>query len=281
MSQIDYLAIGHISKDLMPGGARPGGTVTFAALTAQALGLRAGVVTSLPDGDAALLSPLGDLPVVCLPAAAATTFENIYTDAGRRQVLSARAGSLTLDDIPAGWRAAPIVHLAPVAQEVEPGLAAQFPGACVCVTPQGWMRQWDAQGRVGYRPWASAGDVLPHARAVVISIEDVQGDEVAARAVASRARVGVVTRGAGGSTLFLDGQPQHVPAPGVEQVDPTGAGDIFATAFFVELCASGDALHAARFATLLASDSVTRSGLDAIPGPDAVRTARRRAAHTS
>ncbi len=274
MSEIDYLAIGHISKDLTPGGFRAGGTVTFAALTAQALGLRVGVVTSLPDGDAVLLAPLRDLPVVCRPAAAATTFENTYTGAGRQQVLLARAETLTLDDIPAGWRTAPIVHLAPVAQEVEPGLAAHFGGACLCVTPQGWMRRWDGKGRVAYQPWESAGDVLPYARAVVISIEDVRGDEDAARVVASRAQVGVVTRGAGGCTVFLDGEPHHVPAPPVEEVDPTGAGDVFATAFFIELCATGEALRAARFATLLASDSVSRSGLDGIPTADIIRRAR-------
>ncbi|HOA25703.1 MAG: PfkB family carbohydrate kinase [Aggregatilineales bacterium] len=274
MGEIDYLAIGHISKDLTPDGFRAGGTVTFAALTARALGLRVGVVTSLPRDAGALLSPLSDLPVVCRSAGAATTFENIYTDAGRQQVLSARAERLTLDDIPTGWRAASIVHLAPVAQEVDPGLAAHFRGACLCVTPQGWMRQWDGEGRVAYQPWESARDVLPYARAVVISIEDVRGDEDAARAVASRAQVGVVTRGAGGCTVFLNGEPHHVPAPAVEEVDPTGAGDIFATTFFIELCATGDALRAARFATLLASDSVSRSGLDAIPTADIIHRAR-------
>ncbi|MGZ9224566.1 MAG: ribokinase, partial [Anaerolineales bacterium] len=45
----------------------------------------------------------------------------------------------------------------------------------------------------------------------------------------------------------------------------TGAGDIFATAFFVRLFTTHDPWEAARFATLLASHTVRRVGLDGIP----------------
>jgi len=48
-------------------------------------------------------------------------------------------------------------------------------------------------------------------------------------------------------------------------VDATGAGDIFATAFFVRFLNTRDPWEATRFATLLASHSVERAGLDGIP----------------
>jgi sugar/nucleoside kinase (ribokinase family) len=48
-------------------------------------------------------------------------------------------------------------------------------------------------------------------------------------------------------------------------VDPTGAGDIFAAAFFTRLLKTRDPWEAARFATLLASYSVSRVGLQGIP----------------
>jgi sugar/nucleoside kinase (ribokinase family) len=50
-------------------------------------------------------------------------------------------------------------------------------------------------------------------------------------------------------------------------VDATGAGDVFAAAFFVRLLTTRDPWEATRFATLLASHSVTRAGLDGIPTP--------------
>jgi len=47
-SAIDYLAIGHLVKDLTPAGPVIGGTVSFASLTARALGYRPGIFTAFP-----------------------------------------------------------------------------------------------------------------------------------------------------------------------------------------------------------------------------------------
>jgi sugar/nucleoside kinase (ribokinase family) len=49
------------------------------------------------------------------------------------------------------------------------------------------------------------------------------------------------------------------------EVDATGAGDIFAAAFFARRFQTRDAWEAARFATNLAAYSVTRVGLQGIP----------------
>ena len=63
----DFLAIGHVTRDLLPGDTFTlGGTVTFAALTAQHLGLTSAVVTR---ADEALLNQLPTLlPEVALAA---------------------------------------------------------------------------------------------------------------------------------------------------------------------------------------------------------------------
>ena len=89
----DFLAIGHVTRDLLPdGGWRLGGTVTFAALTAVRLGLRAAIATSAPpDVLAALDAVLPDIPLSAIPTDEATTFENIYTSRGRQQFLRGRA----------------------------------------------------------------------------------------------------------------------------------------------------------------------------------------------
>ena len=273
MGEIDYLLIGHVCKDLTPEGPRLGGTVSFSALTARALGQRVGILTSAPDDMIPLLHPLDGLPLIRVPASRPTTFKNIYTPDGRVQMLLGRATPLRFSHVPPEWRSAGIVHLAPVADEVDPALAGQFPASMVGVTPQGWMRRWDVEGRVSFRPWRDAEQVLRLAMAVVLSIEDVGGDEGLLRWYARQARVMVVTRGAEGCTLYLRGDPHTVSAPRVVERDPTGAGDIFAAAFFVRLRATGDPLVAARFATRLASYSVTREGPDSIPGDAEIKEA--------
>src|ERR1700726_3897292 len=82
-----FLTIGHITRDLLPGGTFTlGGTVTFAALTAHHLGLAAALVTC---ADAALLKELPALlPETALAVAlapATTTFENSYHEGFRVQ----------------------------------------------------------------------------------------------------------------------------------------------------------------------------------------------------
>ncbi|MBI3243852.1 MAG: ribokinase [Chloroflexi bacterium] len=265
---LDYLAIGHIAQDITPNGIRLGGTVAYAALTAHALGLRTGVVTAAAPG--AVTDGLERLTLHCLPSPRSTTFENKYGPNGRTQTLHAQAGPLTFDSVPAEWRAAPIVHLAPIAREVDADLANRFSSALVCLTPQGWMRQWDGAGRVSKSKWESAESALKSATATVISIEDVSGDRDLIEHWAGIANIFVVTEGGNGATVFQRGSRYHVPAPAVAEVDATGAGDIFAASFFVRFWQTRNVLESARFAVALASDSITRVGIDGVPKQDSI-----------
>ena len=275
MPPVDYLLIGHVCRDLTPDGPHLGGTVSFAALMVHALGLRVGIVTSAPDDMEPLLAPLRQVAEISLvPSSAATTFTNVYSSAGRTQILSSRAMPLTLDHVPSVWRSAPIVHLAPVDDEVEPALAGQFPKSLVGVTPQGWMRAWDRDGRVSFKPWVDADRILSAAAAVVMSIEDVQSDESMVANLARQARILVVTRGPAGSTLYVSETQQMVPSDPQPETDPTGAGDIYAASFFHRLQDTGDPLRAARFATILARDSVRRIGLASVPSSKTIQSAR-------
>ncbi|MCY3969473.1 MAG: PfkB family carbohydrate kinase, partial [Acidobacteria bacterium] len=71
----------------------------------------------------------------------------------------------------------------------------------------------------------------------------------------------VLTLGPAGVLLAEPGSaPTLVPAPKVEAVDTTGAGDAFNGAFAAALLASSDSRRAARFGVRYASDSVTRHG---------------------
>lgn len=261
----DYLLIGHVSRDLTPTGPRLGGTAAFSALSAQALGLNVAVVTSAPDDLRDLMSPLAGVAIHRIPADAPTSFENTATPAGRSQRLVSRASPLSLADIPSNWRNPSIVHLAPIADEVDPAIVSAFPDSLVGVTPQGWMRGWDSGGKVSFKSWLDAPRVLPSVGAVILSIEDVGGDETVIGEFARQTKVLVATRGKYGCTVYLNGQPNSVAAPSVVEVDATGAGDIFATAFLIRFYATHDALLAAHDAISIASDSVTRPGLAGVP----------------
>src|SRR5690242_7995844 len=124
----NFLAIGHVTRDLHPDGTFSlGGTVTFAALTAHRLGLTAGIVTCV-DGQLATELPqiLPDIALHLCPSSSTTTFMNLYQDGFRTQYLHARAETLLPAHIPEDWLAAPIVLLAPLAQEFDPTFVTLF-----------------------------------------------------------------------------------------------------------------------------------------------------------
>ncbi|MCU0487447.1 MAG: PfkB family carbohydrate kinase [Anaerolineales bacterium] len=265
LQPVDYLIIGHITIDLTPQGMRMGGTSAYAALTAHALGLRVGIVTAWA-GEVPL-GPLSAIPLISYPTEQSTTFENIYTGHGRIQKIHALAPRLDYYQVPEPWRSAPIVHLAPVAQEVEPSLVRNFPDALIGVTPQGWMRSWTREGLVSFSEWPEARFVLERSGAAVLSIEDIESDETRVEEMAGASRVLAVTEADEGARLFWNGDVRRFRPPQMQEVDPTGAGDIFAAAFFTRLYSTRDPWEAARFATQIAAASVMRPGLEGIPTP--------------
>ena len=102
---VDYLVVGHVAVDVTPAGVQLGGTVSFAALTARALGMRVGIVTS--SGEDAPLQALDGISIVNIPSEHSTTFENVKTANGRKQTLHHQARPILLEHIPEAWQTAP------------------------------------------------------------------------------------------------------------------------------------------------------------------------------
>ncbi len=105
LEPINYLIIGHLTYDLTPAGPRIGGTAAYAGLTAHALGLRVGIVTSW--GGELPLGNLKHIPIISYPAEHSTTFENIYTDKGRIQIVHTVAPQPGLSPHPRTLEASP------------------------------------------------------------------------------------------------------------------------------------------------------------------------------
>jgi sugar/nucleoside kinase (ribokinase family) len=262
LEPVDYLVVGHVAHDLTPHGPLLGGTAAYSALTARALGYRVGIVTV--SGPETSLAPLQDIPVVSLESPNSTTFENIYTEHGRIQYLRAQATRIDLTRVPEVWRRASIIHLGPIANEMDAFLPEGFSTGLLGLTPQGWMRKWDEEGRVSRAEWTNADFAMARASAVVISREDVDGNDEIIEHMAQQTRILVVTENAAGAVLYWNGDRRRFRASQVTEVDPTGAGDVFAAAFFTRLFTTRDPWEATRFATLIATRSVTRVGLEGI-----------------
>ncbi|MBK9050379.1 MAG: hypothetical protein IPL78_05485 [Chloroflexi bacterium] len=261
-----YLALGHACHDLIPGGRQTGGTVSFALRVAHLLGYETHLLTSTAE-DFPFATALPDTLVHNIPSPHTTTFENVQTDRGRVQTLHARAHTLQPAHLPHDWSSAAIIHLAPIANEISPALMAALsltppPSPFLCLTPQGWLRTWDTQGRISPCAWPEAEQILPLATAVVLSQEDLP-DAAALETFRTYARLLVVTAGADGCDVYVNGVAHHVPVEPVPDVESTGAGDLFAAAFFIRLSQTGNPLASAHFANQIAAQSVTQTHLTA------------------
>jgi sugar/nucleoside kinase (ribokinase family) len=268
MGAPDFLVIGHLAKDKTAEGWRLGGTAAYASLTASKLGLRAAVLTSAAsDLDPSLLLP--DIDVRLLPSKETTTFENIYGPEGRLQYVWARAGNIAASDVPREFLAAKVVLLGPLVGEVEEDAARCFPRSLLAISTQGWLRTVLPGGRVEQispRRWRPRL-LLERCQALFASEEDLPPTEVEETLARWAAQVSLLafTRGVGGARLWSEGCWRQVPVIPAEELDPTGAGDVFAAAFLSRYVETNDAWQAALFAAAAASISLEAPGTAAIP----------------
>jgi 1D-myo-inositol 3-kinase len=250
----------------MPDGSlNLGGSVSYATATAHRLGYRVGVVTSAgADLDVAHSLPGAD--VVCHPADATTLFENIYLNGGRKQVVHQRADTITCEQIPSLWRQTPMAYLGSIDQEIDESVFHCFADdVLIGVMPQGFFRRWNEEGQIYFAPWEPSLAVLRRINLLVISELDVPGPDELVRDWGRFVDIIVVTRAERGATVYRSGESWYFAARPTQQVDPTGAGDVFAAAFLIRFSETGDPRQAAAFANVVASFSIEEPGLSGIP----------------
>lgn len=256
------MVIGHITCDITPAGKLVGGTVSYSGRVAQALGNKTAVLTSCEPGFAGLQALTG-LAIELVPADHTSTFENVYGENGRTQMLYTVANNIHPKHLPPTWQQPTVAHFGPLTNEVDPALMHLFPNSIIGLTPQGWLRRWTEDGRVYAREWPEAAQYLPLADVTIVSEEDLLNEAMLPR-YRELAKLLIMTESKQGCTVFWGEETRQIPAPAVSQVEPTGAGDIFAAAFLTQYARNGrNPWQAAEFANFVAAQSVTQIGLDA------------------
>ena len=267
----EFVAIGHVTLDRFGDEVRPGGAALYSAITADRLGLSAGILTSHADDFPLELLP-PRIEIVSVSAPTTTVFEHTMADDGERAMrVTSLARPLTEADVPDDWRDADLVLLAPVLNEVDARIAAAFADASVAAGVQGWLRGLASDGAVRTVRWDAASQVLRSLQAVFVSTADVLGQEAAMTEWVQRVPIAVVTAGRRGALLYVNGDRYEIRPRRAVEVDATGAGDVFAATFLAHYRRDGDPWQAAEAATCAASLSVEGAGWSGVP--DASRLA--------
>jgi sugar/nucleoside kinase (ribokinase family) len=296
VSDYDYVAVGHVTCDVLEGAGgaqacRPGGSAFYGALQAARLGLRALIVTrGLPSQIERLLAPYrAEVDLRVIASAQTTTLATRGTGGERRQRVLAWAGAI---DEPAGLSAR-IVHLAPVASETPSDWRGR--AGFLGITPQGLLRTWTGAGRAA-APALGTGSAAADAPVAAepapgggeIELVELDGALLPARfdaavvseqerpfcgALFAAARecgaCVAVTAGAAPANVHLHASGSErvlvsAPPPAVQARDDLGAGDVFAAAFFVALAEGRDPLAAASLANAAAAVRIAGEGAAAI-----------------
>ena len=262
MGTPEFVVIGHVVLDVVREGWRLGGTAAFAAVQAQRLGLKVGMVTRVGT-DVNLQEALPGVAVAGRPSEETTRFVNEYEGGRRRQRVPSQAAVVAIDDVPEEWRAAPVVLVGPVCGEVPAELGASLESSLTGVSAQGWLRRVDRARRVRRQAWTGA-PFWKGSQVLFVSDEDLgrRSDQLVAweREVA----IVAVTRARRGAKVRDRMGWRRIEAFPAREVDPTGAGDIFAAAFLVRYHETQDAAAATRFASAASACSVEGVGVERV-----------------
>lgn len=259
---IELVVVGHVTIDHIDGELVPGGAALYAALTARKLGVRAGIVTSCAP-DFPYLDLLSAFPTRIVESQQTTEFVNAYRDGVRYQRIKGIAATIRhrqLADIRMKDDAA--VLYCPVVHEIHAPFDALSPSGLCGIAPQGMFRRWDEDGNVSACQWSDAASALSGVDFMCMSEKDANMPEELAESFAGGTFV--ITRGASGCRVYSDALVYDFPAVPAREIDPTGAGDVFAAAFLVSLRAGQPISAAAAIASREAAASVEARGIDAL-----------------
>jgi predicted nicotinamide N-methyase len=209
----------------------------------------------------------GWIDALVLPSPATTVFENRYDARGRRsQRVLAAAPPLDPRSLPAAWRDADLLLLAPVLAELDPAAFLRAVRArAVGLTVQGLVRAVGPDGRVAPRALLPDPAALRGVSVAFLGDDEAAGQPELAALLAAALPIVAFTHGARGCEVVEGGRARRVGAHPAREVDPTGAGDAFAAAFLLALARGDDPLAAARLGAAAGSIAVEGRGAEALP----------------
>lgn len=278
----DILTVGYLTVDSIHLPSRPtpisilGGACAYTSIAARRLGSRVAAISAVgddfPKAYTWWLQQEGiDISrVTSVPNSKTTRFELKYSEdlSVRTLTLKNRGPAIEYEGQPEGSKAT-IVHLAPIAGEIEPALAENLKKQAdfVSLDSQGLLRHFDNEGRMSLgKPFdEKILSMIDICKSSVDEIAVLTGQSELARSLRSIHDYGVkivlVTNGPKGALLSSEGMVTEIPAIIPDKIaDPTGAGDAFVGGFLSEYVIGSNLLRCACVGSAAASFVVESIG---------------------
>jgi sugar/nucleoside kinase (ribokinase family) len=252
----DIVTVGHFAIDsiLLPDRQAPilmlGGSAAYVSLAAKRLESNVAVISKVggdfPEAYRWLLEQesINTSGLAKVESAQTTHYELRYNSdlSNRTLSLKSRAPPITIDDLPNPLRAS-VVHLAPIAGEIDYEVAERLKGSAeiLSLDSQGLIRSFDNEGNVTHSSTIDKRilELANIYKSSGVEIQAATGIANLDQAIKSvhdyGAKMVIVTLGEKGSVISVEDMIYNVPSCKPERiVDPTGAGDVFMGAFLSE-----------------------------------------------
>ncbi|HYG66679.1 MAG TPA: PfkB family carbohydrate kinase, partial [Anaeromyxobacteraceae bacterium] len=259
------LVCGHVTLDRHGDALLPGGSAYYAGHAYRALGARCAVATCA--GPELPAEALAGLEADVAPAPATTRFVNAYApDGARTQRLEAVAPPLDPARIPPAWRTPDLLHLAPVIAEADVrAFVSAVRARVVGLGVQGNVRARAPDGTVVQPPWRWEPGALSGVGVACVGEDDLRGQGDLLDRLVAEIPIVAFTHGERGCEVIVRGRTSRVGVHPAREVDPTGAGDVFAAGFLLGLARGAEPVEAARLGAAAASIVVEARAGDALP----------------
>jgi 1D-myo-inositol 3-kinase len=259
MRPLRVTTVGHVTNDRLAEGTHAGGAALYAGLAALALGAEVTLVTRAGQDFVGrqLLDRFHHLHALAAPLT--TCFDERHRDGRRTVRLHALAGP-----VDAALPPADVTLLCPVANEVSRTALLAPSARFLAAGLQGWLRAFARDGTAAPRALVDPSD-FSGCGLVACSSEDLDGlgpeTLTALRAIVPRV---AITEGRAGARIHAGREGWRVAALPVEEVDPTGAGDVFLAVLAVQLARGAPLREAAVWAACAGALAVTATGPGAV-----------------
>ena len=250
----DLITVGHFAIDsiLSPKIGVPshtlGGPPTYVSLAARKLNAKVSVISKVGEDFSEdyiewLNAKSIDLSgLKHIKNALTTRFVLRYENEERQLRLQSRAPPITPEDVSSSLKARAI-HVAPIANELSADVVDKLRTSAetLSLDPQGFVRRFDENGNVFLKRWKDPhileqSDLYKSSLNEIRMVTGLTDLRLAMERIRDYgAKIVIVTKGIGGSTLLYEKKFYEIPAckPRVIR-DLTGAGDAFIGAFLAE-----------------------------------------------
>lgn len=263
--KIRIVVVGHITLDEYDGKLVPGGSAYYCSRTYLALGAQVKLISTIGE-DFQFNEIFNDLDVFVKRIGQTTRFKNIYKKNSIRQQISiAQAEPIKPDTIPDDFKECDILHLAPVLGEIDIKLwSTLVKSKMVAVGLQGWLRKIDDSKIVLHKKCDISDEEFNKLSLVCLSEGDIQGQTELLDRIIKLVPTVALTYGENGYDIYKDGIKTSYGVYRTIEVDPTGAGDVFAAGFFYGIVSGKSEMEAGYLGAGLASVIIEDVGGNAL-----------------